>query len=208
MLVALVLSGAATGLAGERSRPAAAAPSVLNLHTVQWSSVTLPGSVCGASRPIRLHHGSAFFTPIPRRWSRDAFPGKRGVTVDSGWDPVVFGDLAGSGRDDAGLIVSCSNGSGTADGALLYAWVIFSGAGGRLSVVAVVTPRVQPAEEPPTLIEIAIGPGTITAHEFFYGPDDPTCCASGRATTVWSYTGGSLRPGAPAITRRTGSSPA
>ena len=96
-------------------------------------------------KPIRLHHGRAFVTPIPRRWSRDSFYGKRGVTVDSGRNAVVFGDFAGSGEDDAGLNVDCNNGGGTADGALLYSWVIFSGSGGRLSAVGVVTPQVQPA---------------------------------------------------------------
>jgi hypothetical protein len=197
---AILLSTATIGLGAERSRPAVAA--AFDIHKVDWASVTLPGSVCGASQPIRLHHGSAFVTPIPRRWSRDSFDGKRGITVDSGWDAVVYGDLAGSGHDDAGLLVNCNNGSGTADGALLYAWVIFSGHGGRLSAVGIVTPQVQPPEVLPTLIGLAITPGKITAHETFYGPADATCCASGRATTIWTYAHGVLQPGVPAIIRR------
>jgi hypothetical protein len=199
---AVLLSSAAAGFGGERSRPALAA-SAIDLHKVDWASVTLPGSVCGASKPIRLHHGSAFITPIPRRFSRDSFPpGKRGVTVDSAADAVVFGDLEGSGREDAGLAVNCNNGGGTADGVLLYAWAIFSGRGGRLSVVGIVTPQVQPSEELPTLIGIAIRPGKITAHEFFYGPADATCCSSGRATTIWTDAHRTLLPGVPVITRR------
>jgi hypothetical protein len=197
---AVLLSSAAAGFGSKRSRPALAA-SAIDLHKVDWASVTLPGSVCGASKPIRLHHGSAFITPVPRRFSRDSFPGKRGVTVDSFADAVVFGDLDGSGRDDAGLAVNCNNGGGTADGVLLYAWAIFSGRGGRLSVVSIVTPQVQPAEELPTLIEIAIRPGKVTANESFYGPADATCCASGRATTIWTYAHQTLLPGAPVITR-------
>ncbi len=109
--------------------------------------------------------------------------------------------LAGSGPDDAGLRVNCNNGGGTADGVLLYAWVIFSGNGGKLTVVGIVTPQVQPREVLPTLLEIVIAPGKVTAHEFFYGPADPTCCASGRATTTWTYAHGALQPGVPAITR-------
>jgi hypothetical protein len=181
-------------------RPAARA-SAFDIHKVDWANVTLPGSVCGASQPIRLHHGSAFITPIPRRWSRDSFPGKRGVTVDAGPSAVVFGELAGSGPADAGLAVNCNNGGGTADGVLLYAWVVFSGSSGRLAVVGTVTPRVQPPEVPPTLLAITIAPGKLTAHEVFYGPADPTCCASGRATTTWTYAHGALRAGVPTITR-------
>jgi hypothetical protein len=207
LAVALLLSSAAAGFGSERSRAAAPA-AALDLHKVDWSSVTLPGAVCGASKQIRLHHGRVFFSPIPRRWSRDHFYGKRGVTVDSGLAPVVFGDLAGNGGDDAGLSVDCTNGGGTADGVLLYSWVIFSGAGDRLSVLGIVTPRVQPSGELPTLIGIVIRPGKITAHEFFYGPADPTCCASGRATTIWTYTHGALRPGVPVITRRPNTSSA
>jgi hypothetical protein len=203
---AVLLSSATTGLGAVRSRPAVPA-SAFDIHKVDWASVTLPGAACSASQPIRLHHGRAFVTPIPRRWSRDSFLGKRGLTVDSGWDAVIFGDLEGSGQDDAGLAVNCNNGGGTADGALLYSWVIFSGRGGRLSVVGIVTPQVQPPEVLPTLIEIAIAPGRITAHEVFYGPDDATCCASGRATTIWTYAHRALRPGVPVVMRHPNTSP-
>jgi hypothetical protein len=196
---AVLLSGAATGFGAERGRQAGTAS--FDIHKVDWASVTLPGSVCGASQPIRLHHGSAFVTPIPRRWSRDSFPDRRGVTVDASSSAVVFGNLAGSGPPDAGLAVNCNNGGGTADGVLLYAWVVFSGNGGKLSVVGTVTPRVQPPEAPPTLIAVTLTPGKLTAHEGFYGPADATCCASGRATTTWTYVHGALQPGAPVIAR-------
>jgi hypothetical protein len=203
---AVLLSCASTGLGAERSRPAVAA-SAFDIHKVDWASVTLPGAACDASKPIRLHHGRAFVSPIPRRWSRDSFYGKRGITVGSAWDAVVFGDLAGSGEDDAGLNVDCNNGGGTADGALLYSWVIFSGRGGRLSAIGIVTPQVQPREVLPTLLTIAIAPGKITAHEYFYGPDDATCCSTGRATTTWTYADGALRSGVPVITKHPSTSP-
>jgi hypothetical protein len=201
VVAAALLSTAAAGFGGEPGRPALAA-SAIDLHKVGWGSVTLPGSVCGASKPIRLHHGGAFITPIPRRFSQDFFPGRRGVTVDSSPDEVLFGDLEGGGRDYAGLAVNCNNGGGTADGVLLYAWIIFSGRGAKLSVVGTVTPQVQPSGELPTEIEIAIKPGKITATEFFYGPADETCCSSGRATTIWTYAHRTLLPGMPTITRR------
>ena len=211
---AVVLSSAVAGFGADGAHSSAAA--VLDLHTVNWATVTLPASACGASRPIQLHRpswaltrteGAAFFTPIPRRWAHAEFYGKQGVTVESGWDPVAFGDLNGNGTDDAGLVYNCNNGGGTADGVLLEGWVIFSGRGGKPSVVGIVTPRVQPPNVLPTLVEITIKPGRITAHEFFYGANDGTCCASGRATTIWTYANGILRPGVPVITRRPNTSP-
>jgi hypothetical protein len=193
----------------------ATAPAALDLHEVNWSSVTLPGAACGSSHPIHLHRlrrarnveSTAFFSPIPKRWAQYDFYGKRGVSVDAGWDPVLYGDLDGSGHDDAALVYDCNNGGGTADGVLLEGWVIFTGSTGRLSVVGIVTPRVQPAHELPTLLELAISPRRITAHEFFYGPYDPTAGGSGRATTIWTYAHGHLQPGKPVIVRPANISP-
>jgi hypothetical protein len=199
LVAAILLSTVAAGFGAERNRPAAIA-SALNLHEVDWSDVTLPGAACGASHPIRVRDGHASISPVPQRFSKDSFYGKRAVNVDSDWDPVVFGDLTRGGGSDAGIVVSCNNGGGTADGALLYSWVVFSGAHGRLSPIGVVTPRVQSPRELPTLLEITIEPGAVVAHESFYGATDPTCCASGRATTVWTYANGALRPGTPTIT--------
>ena len=202
---AVALGATALAVAGPPASAGAAAQ--LDLHSVNWSSVTLP-AVCGGSLPIKLHrpswtasrnYGTADVTPIPKRWSHDSFYGRKSVEVDTG--PPVYGSLA-NGAEDAGLRFDCNNGGGTADGALLYGWVIFSGSGGKLSVVGVVTPRVQPAGVLPTLLEIEIEPGRVVAHEFYYGPDDPTCCPSGRATTPWTYSAGRLAAGAATITHR------
>jgi hypothetical protein len=173
--------------------------------------VTLP-AVCGGAKPIRLHRpswafgrterieGTASVSPIPRRWAHDWFYGRHSVEVDTGWLPLVYGDLANNGHDDVGLNFDCNNGGGTADGILTFGWVIFSGADGKLSVIGVVTARAQPNTATP--LTITIERGRIIAHETVYGPSDPTCCASGRATTVWTYTHGRLRPGTPVITKQ------
>jgi hypothetical protein len=151
----LVLCCAAVALGAGHSRSALTA-SALDLHKVDWANATLPGAVCGSPHPIHLHHGNAFVSPIPHRFSHDDFYGKHGVSVSAGAEGVIYGDLAGGRAEDAGLSVVCTNGGGTADGQLLWSQVIFNGRGARLSVLAIVFPRVQLPKEMPTLLQIAM----------------------------------------------------
>jgi len=170
--------------------------STLDVHKVDWSSVSLPGSVCGATHSIRLHKGRAVVDS--RRW-----PSVPRVTVDAGWNPVVYGNLDGVGQDEAALVVGCNNGGGTADGFLAYAQVIFTTAGKKLKVIGVVTPKqARKANRLPTLVTVEIRRGEVVAREAWYGPNDGTCCPSGRTTTVWTYANGALRAGKPKVTRR------
>jgi hypothetical protein len=124
------------------------------------------------------------------------------VTVNAGWNPVVYGDLDGDGRDEAALVVDCSNGGGTADGVLAYAQVIFTAAGKSLRVVDVLTPQ-QPSRSNrlPTLLTVEIVRGKVVAREAWYGAHDGTCCPSGRTTTIWTYRDGALRAGTPTVER-------
>ena len=162
----------------------------IDLHQVNWASVTLPGSVCGANHPIHLHrHGAVV---LSNRWS--AWPR---VTVDSGWNPVVYGDLDGDGSDEAALVIDCNNGGGTADGVLAYAQVIFTPREKSPRVIGVLTPQEQPDNELPTLLQVTIRRGEIVAHEAWYGANDGTCCPSGRSTTTWTYTSERFRPVTP-----------
>ena len=164
-------------------------PPVINLHNVDWADETLPGAVCGAKQPIRLHHHTAVVNSTG--WAK-----YRRVTVDSGWNPVVYGDLDGDGQDEAALVVDCNNGGGTADGVMAYAQVIFTAGEKSPRVLGVVTPQSSITYGAP-LVQVKIEPGKIVAHEFWYGPKDGTCCASGRVTTVWKYVNGKAgTPGA------------
>lgn len=192
-LMAVSLSCAAAGLA-----TAGSAAASLNLHRVNWRDAVLPGAACDAARPIHLRDRAALITPAPSRWSGDIFHPSAGVTV--GASLPYYGDLFGGGSDVVAIGVDCNNGSGTADGALLYSFVIFRAQRDRVSVLGVIKPLVQPPQALPTLIGISIHRGEITATEGFYGPEDPTCCSTGRARTTWTYSHGTLRPGAPAIT--------
>jgi hypothetical protein len=214
--LALVLSGAlascydhprrATTGSGFSAQPAR--PSSSALHKVDWANVTLPGAVCAVKHPIRLHHRTAFLNEIPRRWaqplSHQHEQGLRhGVRVDAGWEHVSYGRLGPGGPEAAGLAVSCSNGGGTADGVLAYAWVVFTGRKSHLNVTGIVTPRgPQQPQELPTVVKIVFKHGGIRAREYWYGRRDGTCCPSGRATTRWRYVAGRLRPSRAVVTKR------
>ena len=54
---------------------------------------------------------------------------------------VRYGDIDGDRPDDAAVNVWCDNGSGTADGQLADAWVIFAEGGSNLVVLGVLTPK-------------------------------------------------------------------
>jgi len=184
VLLACALSGMGFGV------------STVDVHKVDWANVSIPGSVCGAPHSMRLHKRRAVVTS--KRW-----PSVPRVTVEAGWNPVVYGNLDGVGQDEAALIVGCSNGGGTADGFLAYAQVIFTTAGKSLRVISVVTPKqAHKANRLPTLVTVKIRRGKVIAHEAWYGANDGTCCPSGRTTTVWKYASGKLRPGRPRVTQR------
>jgi hypothetical protein len=204
--IALAVCATAAGLADASGGPVRA--SAPDLHRIHWNGVTLPGAACDAPSPIHLHDGRALVTPVPARFAHDSFGAQHGLAVfAAGREGVTYGDLAGAGSEAAGVRVDCTNGGGSADGELMFSWVIFAAAGSRPSVLGIVTARVQPAHELPTLMTIAIAPGRITVHESFYGPGDPTCCSSGRATTIWTYAERALQPGTPAITHQASTSP-
>jgi hypothetical protein len=126
------------------------------------------------------------------------------VDVVTGWDPVRYGDLDADGRDEAVLNVSCSNGGGTAAGQLAFASVVFAARGRWLRSIGIITPR-QPLDGEAIHVPIVRteirGPKLI-GYEAWYGPKDGTCCASGRATTVWTYQNGALHAGRTTIERR------
>ena len=179
-----------------------------DLHTVAWNRVTLPGGVCGSSRPIRLHHyrygGPAAFihADVDLLWWNPV--------VVSSWQKPVFGDLDGDGRDEAALNVGCANGGGTAAGQLAFSDVIFKAVGKSLRVVGIVTPQ-QPLDPQTSHVPLshvaAVKRGKVVVSEAWYGRYDGTCCASGRATTIWTYAHGQLRPMRTKILQKPWSSP-
>ena len=166
----------------------------LDLHSVDWMTTTVPGPVCpGVTAPIQLSGGQA---TIPTPAGLDA--GTPQLAVSEG--TVVYGDLYGNGRDVAAVNVLCSNTGGTADGQLESSWVVFSGASGTPTALATLLPQqASSAGNHVAMFDagsagIVIASGQITTHEAFYGSNDPTCCPSGRATTVWTLANGTFSP--------------
>jgi len=170
----------------------------LDLHAVNWRNATIPGVVCGAAGPIRLHAATAVVHST-------RFAGWPLVEVDTLWQGsrVVYGDLDGDGADEAALIVYCNNGGGTADGQLAFAAVVYTAGRHVPRVLGVVTPQVRGnlGDHVP-LLEVSIRRGEVVSHEFFYGTADGTCCASGRATTIWRYVDGRLRVASVKVTKK------
>ena len=165
-----------------------------DLHALDWRHIALPGGACGSSRPIRprfvtASQGESFIHgDVDLLWWNP-------VWVYS-WGRPTFGDLDGDGQNEAALGVVCANGGGTASGQLAFAAVFFKAVGRTLRVVGVVTPQ-QPlggaGVHVPLVSTVGIRPGRVIAPEAWYGPDDGSCCGSGRARTTWKLDRGVLR---------------
>jgi hypothetical protein len=159
------------------------------LRHVDWQSAELPGGVCDASSPIRLRRGYASVRgPLDGWWAR--------LDVELAGAPprVSYGELAG--RPAAAVEVLCSNAGGTADGQLISSDVVFLQSAGSLRAIGILTPRQPPSAATahiPLEGAVRFAGGRLEASEYWYGPSDPTCCASGRARTLWAYRGGALR---------------
>jgi len=198
-----LLAGAAALAAGVAATAVASARVSLPLQAVGWQNETLPGAVCKASSPIRLHNHIA-------RISHTGFGDVNSfgsdpdlVLVGAAYD-VTYGQLGGVGPA-AAVDVVCSNNGGTADGQIRFADEVFSGSATSVRAVGLITPQ-QPSSSNlshvPLLGKVKWIDGQIVVAEYWYGPNDPTCCASGRATTTWAYHAGNLTAVRTVVTKR------
>jgi hypothetical protein len=173
----------------------------LDLHTVDWNNVAVPGRSCLQAGDVRLHSGKAL---IPDNTNgHPIVPDSNGVRYDqlAVTGHVIYGDFEGVGLDNAAVSLNCNNNGGTAGGALLYSVAIYSGRTGKPTYLGLITPQHQPKDVLPTLLSVSvIAPGTITVQEYWYGPNDGTCCPSGRATTKWTLSAGEVVPVATRVT--------
>jgi len=181
----------------------ASAQTSLPLQAVGWQNETLPGAVCKSSGPIRLynHVAQLAHTGFGNVHSSGSDPDR--VRVAAAYE-VTYGQLGGVGPA-AAVDVVCSNNSGTADGQIRFAYVLFAGSASNARPVGLITPR-QPqsanVSHVPLLGKVKWVDSRIVVTEYWYGPNDPTCCASGRAATTWAYHAGKLRAVRTVVTRR------
>ncbi len=197
------LAGAVAMSALVGAAAVASAQTTLPLQAVGWQNETLPGAVCKASSPIRLHNHVA---QISHTGFGDvnSFGSNPDLVRVAAADDVTYGQLGGVGPA-AAVDVVCSNNGGTADGQIRFAALIFSGSATRVRPVGLITPR-QPhssnVSHVPLLGKAKWVDGRIVVAEYWYGPNDPTCCASGRATTTWAYHTGKLTAVRTVVTKR------
>jgi hypothetical protein len=181
----------------------ASAQTTLPLQAVGWQNETLPGAACKASSPIRLHNHVSQISHTGFADVNSSGSNRDLVQVAAAYD-VTYGQLGGVGPA-AAVDVVCSNNGGTADGQIRFADVVFSGSATSVRPVGLITPR-QPhssnVSHVPLLGKVKWVNGRIVVAEYWYGPNDPTCCASGRATTTWADRAGKLTAVGTAVTKR------
>jgi hypothetical protein len=170
-----------------------AAQAARSAHSVNWGDVTIPGQLCKVNGPIKLHNGRAFVR-------HSGF----GMALDVLMLNVTRGGL-GHGLQVATLQVWCDNTGGTADGELAEGIFVFDSPGGHAHLLGTLTPQLKgnPTLHIPFIVVNHIETsGHVAVTEFFYTPANATCCPSGRATTLWRWTGRTFIPGRTKITSR------
>jgi hypothetical protein len=172
------------------------------LQSVAWDSVTVPPAVCpGLSQPVKLTStpestGPIGLATVPAPAGHQF--GTPDVLIETSQE--YYGDLE-PGAPVAALSVWCSNTGGTADGQIQNSLVLYRWVAGQLAVLSTLTPpRLGSGGSHVAYFDgltggVTISSGAITAKELFYGPQDGTCCPSGRATTVWTFNGHTFSSG-------------
>ena len=159
--------------------------------------------VCQARSPIRLHNHTAQISHTAFGNVNSCGSDPDLVRVAAAYD-VTYGKLGGVGPA-ASVDAVCSNNGGTADGQIRFAGVVFSGSATNVRPVGLLTPQ-QPlrskASHVPLLGKVKWARGRIVVAVYWYGPNDPTCCASGRATTTWAFRTGKLTAVRTVVTKR------
>jgi hypothetical protein len=182
---------AAAALTATGGYPQAASAQTLAAHSVNWGNVTVPGQLCKVNGQIKLHNGRAFVR-------HSGF----GMALDVATTTVTRGSL-GHGLQVAALQIWCDNTGGTADGQLAEGIMVFDSRGGKAHLLGTLTPQHKTSATvhiPYIAVNRIETTGHVAVTEYFYNLANATCCPSGRATTLWKWTGRTFIPGRTKIT--------
>jgi hypothetical protein len=188
LIVSSVAAAAALTVAG--GYPQASAQTV-SAHSVNWGNVTIPGQLCKVNGQIHLHNGHATVR-------HSGF----GMALDVLTTTVTHGYLA-HGLPVTALQIWCDNTGGTADGQLAEGIMVFDSPGGKAHLLGTLTPQHKTSAMvhiPFIAVNRIETTGHVAVTEFFYNAANATCCPSGRATTLWKWTGRTFIPGRTKIT--------
>jgi hypothetical protein len=169
----------------------AASAQTLSAHSANWGDVTIPGHLCKVNGQIHLHNGNATVR-------HSGF----GIALDILTTTVTHGYLA-HGLPVTALQVWCDNTGGTADGQLAEGIMVFDSPGGHAHLLGTLTPQHKTSAMlhiPFIAVNRIETTGHVAVTEFFYHLANATCCPSGRATTLWKWTGRTFIPGRTKIT--------
>ena len=157
---------------------------------MNWGNVTIPGQLCKVNGQIHLHNGQATVR-------HSGF----GMALDVSPRPSPRLPRARPAGDD--LQVWCANTGGTADGQLTEGIMVFDSPGGHAHLLGTLTPQHKAnamVHVPYIAVNRIESSGHVAVTEYFYNPANATCCPTGRATTLWKWTGRTFIPGRTHIT--------
>ena len=185
MVVSAVLATIA-GTSGFALSDRTAAPRAPRAVQVNWGDVTIPGTLCKVRGSMRLHNG------ISGSVSHSGF----GFPVQAYTTLVTHGTLE-PGLAVTTLQVFCSIPNGTAASQLAEGIFVFDSPGGAAHLLGTLTPTYFPKTggHIPYIAVSHIDTGHIATTEYWYAPMNADCCPSGRAHTVWKWTGHRFVPG-------------
>jgi hypothetical protein len=188
LIVSSLAAAAALTATGGYSQ--ASAQTLATQH-VNWGNVTIPGQLCKVNGQIHLHNGHATVR-------HSGF----GMALDVLTTTVTHGYLA-HGLPVTALQIWCDNTGGTADGQLAEGIMVFDSPGGKAHLLGTLTPQHKTSAMvhiPYIAVNRIETTGHVAVTEYFYNPANATCCPSGRATTLWKWTGRTVIPGRTKIT--------
>jgi hypothetical protein len=188
LIVSSLAAAAALTVTGGYSQASA---QTLATHSVNWGNVTIPGQLCKVNGQIHLHDGQATVR-------HSGF----GMALDVLTTTVTHGYLA-HGLPVTALQIWCDNTGGTADGQLAEGIMVFDSPGGHAHLLGTLTPQHKTSAMvhiPYIAVNRIETTGHVAVTEFFYHLANATCCPSGRATTLWKWTGRTFIPGRTKIT--------